>query len=144
MSYEELPERFHDKTTVDPATGCILWTACTNIKGYGSFGIAGRKTALAHRVAYEAANGKIPDGLEIDHPQMPGVRIRSGRTVQSKDHRRTERNQMTKTKIQSLGEHWRRRMTIIALDELSEVTERTRLALRRMIARDALIEKAGL
>jgi len=67
MTYDELPARFHAKTSVNDETECIEWNAYTNRKGYGVFGVEGRKTALAHRVAYEAENGQIPVGLVIDH-----------------------------------------------------------------------------
>jgi hypothetical protein len=39
-----------------------------------------------------------------------------------------------------LGEHWRRRMTIIVQDEYGEVSERTRQSLQRMIVKDARLE----
>ena len=35
-------------------------------KGYGSVGLNG-STVLVHRYVWEQANGKIPEGLEIDH-----------------------------------------------------------------------------
>jgi hypothetical protein len=64
---DRLPPRFWDKVEPDPSSGCWRWTACTNAKGYGSFGVATRQTALAHRVAYEATVGPIPSGRECDH-----------------------------------------------------------------------------
>ena len=45
---------------------CWLWDGCLNSRGYGCIGING-VSRLAHRVAYEAAKGPIPDGLVIDH-----------------------------------------------------------------------------
>ena len=45
---------------------CKLWTGSVTKGGYGLVWSAG-KTRLAHRVAYEAAHGPIPAGLEIDH-----------------------------------------------------------------------------
>lgn len=59
-----LDRTFWDK--VELSAGCWLWTAATNSKGYGCFGIDGRRY-LAHRLAYEDAVGPIPDGLTIDH-----------------------------------------------------------------------------
>lgn len=50
--------------------GCWLWSGCTSW-GYGI--INGqtkefrKRTLKAHRVAYTALNGPIPDGLTIDH-----------------------------------------------------------------------------
>lgn len=50
-------------------TPIVLDTPCIehprrNANGYG---VVGRKTELAHRLAYEAAYGPIPEGLTIDH-----------------------------------------------------------------------------
>lgn len=45
---------------------CILWTGATQSKGYGCVGIGGN-VYLTHRVAWEDANGSIPDGLTVDH-----------------------------------------------------------------------------
>lgn len=48
------------------AWGCWVWTGGLNLRGYGKVGIKGR-TVATHRLAYELANGPIPDGLQIDH-----------------------------------------------------------------------------
>lgn len=45
---------------------CIRWGGSRTLKGYGVLWVDG-KSAQAHRVAYELANGHIPAGLEIDH-----------------------------------------------------------------------------
>lgn len=47
--------------------GCWTWTGGKTWDGYGLFNIPTRGTVKAHRFAYEAINGSIPDGLEIDH-----------------------------------------------------------------------------
>lgn len=57
---------------VDRSGLCWLWTAYTNPRGYGQFGIGSRtdgtaKVIPAHRWAYEHWVGPIPDGLTIDH-----------------------------------------------------------------------------
>ena len=46
--------------------GCWVWTGRMAVNGYGQFWEQGR-TLLAHRAAYEALRGPIPDGLELDH-----------------------------------------------------------------------------
>jgi len=46
---------------------CWVWTASVGSRGYGLFGIAGDKTYLAHRYAYERARGPIKAPLQIDH-----------------------------------------------------------------------------
>lgn len=51
---------------VSRSGGCFEWTSSLTSDGYGKVW-DGSKTRLAHRVAYEFANGKIPNGLEIDH-----------------------------------------------------------------------------
>jgi hypothetical protein len=60
-----MPYRFWSK--VAKSDGCWTWTAYTTRDGYGVFGVEPRKTALAHRVAYEMERGPVPDGLELDH-----------------------------------------------------------------------------
>lgn len=49
---------------------CWVWTGATR-GGYGSFEVGGRKRPcnyiLAHRFAFQLANGEIPQGLELDH-----------------------------------------------------------------------------
>lgn len=45
---------------------CEVWVGATNSKGYGVVIISGHQE-LAHRVAYEAEYGPIPDGHVLDH-----------------------------------------------------------------------------
>lgn len=60
-----LPERFWAKVRVDDATGCWLWTAARK-RGYGVFHFDGRQR-LAHRLAFQALVGPVPEGLVLDH-----------------------------------------------------------------------------
>ena len=46
--------------------GCWLWMAARFDNGYGMFQVDG-KARRAHRVAYEALVGEIPEGLHLDH-----------------------------------------------------------------------------
>lgn len=48
------------------ATPCRIWTGPSNQKGYGLVKV-GRSSRAAHLVAYEQANGPIPEGRELDH-----------------------------------------------------------------------------
>lgn len=59
-------ERFHDKYIVDVSTGCWLWCGRVGQNGYAEFNLGGGKK-LAHRVFYEHAIGRVPEGLELDH-----------------------------------------------------------------------------
>lgn len=62
-----LPARFNSKWTPEPFSGCHLWITRCSEDGYGQFWINGR-TANAHRVAWEMANGRpVPDGLSVCH-----------------------------------------------------------------------------
>jgi len=58
-------ERLASKYVVDES-GCWLWTATRDARGYGKVSREGRM-ALAHRVSYELHVGPIPDGLTLDH-----------------------------------------------------------------------------
>lgn len=53
-------------STVDPATGCWLWTAdASNRWGYGR--VSHRLERLAHRLSYSAFRGQIPMGQKVLH-----------------------------------------------------------------------------
>jgi hypothetical protein len=57
-------DRFWEKTKLDPANGCLLWTAATTRKGYGVFG---SRPQRAHHYAWELAHGPIPEGMVLHH-----------------------------------------------------------------------------
>lgn len=67
MPARPLHERLEARTVLGPG-GCLLWTGPTQ-RGYGAIGAGGRggKILRAHRVAWERANGPIPDGLHVCH-----------------------------------------------------------------------------
>jgi len=50
---------------VDVSEKCWLWTAGLK-DGYGAFRVMG-KTHRAHKWYWEFLNGKVPNGLELDH-----------------------------------------------------------------------------
>jgi hypothetical protein len=64
-----LKERFKSKWVLDIETGCWLWIASKDNKGYGRINSGGSEGTmlLAHRVAYELYKGPIPNELELDH-----------------------------------------------------------------------------
>ena len=49
--------------------GCLVWTGSIIWNGYGMLrdNTHGGKSRPAHRVAWEVANGPIPDGMVVDH-----------------------------------------------------------------------------
>ena len=49
-----------------PQGDCLLWQKSGLARGYGTLTINGRKQ-LAHRRAYELANGPIPPGMVVRH-----------------------------------------------------------------------------
>lgn len=59
-------ERIKLHAKVD-SNGCWIWQLSTPAPGYGRITINGKSGLYAHRVAYEAFVGPIPDGLELDH-----------------------------------------------------------------------------
>jgi hypothetical protein len=60
-----MSERFYRKVRRD-ADGCHRWVGARNIWGYGRLKRGGKMYA-AHRVAWELANGPIPEGLCVLH-----------------------------------------------------------------------------
>lgn len=58
----------HHEKRIQPISesGCWIWTGATNGVGYGDVRVPDGR-ALAHRLAFEAVNGPIPDGVMIRH-----------------------------------------------------------------------------
>lgn len=66
----ELRERFEQKFTRCPMSGCWIWVGSFMGNGYGKIHRGGayfRKKELAHRVAYELYCGPVPDGMLVLH-----------------------------------------------------------------------------
>ncbi len=62
-----LEERFWEKVSPEPNSGCWLWIAASTC-GYGVIGVIdGYTVDYAHRVAFRLYRGPIPDELELDH-----------------------------------------------------------------------------
>lgn len=60
----------HFRQVPEDLTACFGWAGRININGYSEVWIsspAHRGFRSGHRVAYELANGPIPDGAQIDH-----------------------------------------------------------------------------
>ena len=57
--------------TPEPNTGCWLWVGTTNNDGYGYVHLPrtsrGKRSVLAHRIAWERVNGPIPKGPKVCH-----------------------------------------------------------------------------
>lgn len=73
MKHRDVTERFLDKVSPEPNSGCWLWTASTfKNTGYGQFYIGpewgyAKGMTTAHRASWHLFKGEIPDGLHIDH-----------------------------------------------------------------------------
>ena len=64
-------ERIEASIEVSPE-GCWVWQKSKNSRGYGQMWVGSRadgtrRTEKAHRAAYTAFIGKIPEGLHLDH-----------------------------------------------------------------------------
>ncbi len=59
-------ERFDAKWQLDAESGCWLWTASRDPKGYGWFR-AGSRSRHAHRISWELRRGSIPNKLHVLH-----------------------------------------------------------------------------
>ena len=69
----DLAARFLSKVETGSANSCWEWQASVDSSGYGNLGVpradgSGRfLTQRAHRIAWELANGALPDGLLVCH-----------------------------------------------------------------------------
>jgi hypothetical protein len=59
--------RFLNKVKIDETTGCWLWQAGKNDKGYGTFVPIGEKNGLAHRASYRLFNGPLNNNELVLH-----------------------------------------------------------------------------
>lgn len=62
-----LADRFWEKVSPCPLTGCWWWAASYGSVGYGQFCVRGTKPKGAHRVAWLLTNGPIPAGVFVCH-----------------------------------------------------------------------------
>lgn len=73
LNDNRLPSRFWSKVSLEPNTGCWLWTGTLrNGDGYGCFRLSKkdfgtRRLVQAHRLCYQQLVGPIPTGLTLDH-----------------------------------------------------------------------------
>lgn len=63
---EKILDRIVPVLIIAPIGECWVWVARLNRNGYGRIHHDGDEK-MAHRVAYEALVGPIPDGLLLDH-----------------------------------------------------------------------------
>lgn len=64
---DSLYRRLDDYVTVEPFSGCWLWTGPLSRDGYGTISCGDKNTLLAHRCSFMRHKGAIPAGLELDH-----------------------------------------------------------------------------
>jgi hypothetical protein len=60
---QSLKDRFEKHISMEPMTGCWLWTGYSDKDGYGNIFVEKGKSARAPRVSYELYIGPIPEGL---------------------------------------------------------------------------------
>lgn len=63
---ERIARLFESRVVEITPSGCHIWTGGLNAQGYGMIRM-GAKHRRAHRLAWEAANGPIPEGLGLMH-----------------------------------------------------------------------------
>ena len=72
-AHRPLAARFHEKYERIPFSGCWLWTAGTNERGYGIIGVTAYRVDKAHRVSWRLHHGEIPIGANVLHKcDVPG------------------------------------------------------------------------
>ena len=66
--YPSVPDRFLNKISPEPNSGCFLWTGALSGTGYGSsWDKRQGKVRPAHIIMWERENGPVPKGMELDH-----------------------------------------------------------------------------
>lgn len=62
-----LAQHIEANSIPEPNSGCYLWLACANKQGYGKLNGQKWGEQLAHRAAYRAVHGSIPEGMCVCH-----------------------------------------------------------------------------
>lgn len=62
-----LRERFEEQYIPEPMSGCWLWTAWTDVQGYGRIRFGGGKRMGAHRASYLIHKGALDSNLCVLH-----------------------------------------------------------------------------
>lgn len=65
-------DRFMEKVSPEPNTGCWIWMGATVKRNYGSFRLTSERSVPAHRVSWQIHRGVIPPRMFVchhcDHP----------------------------------------------------------------------------
>ncbi len=64
-------ERWFNHISINHSSGCWEWSGYVNPRGYGRMGGVGRRTVLAHRLAYEHFIGPAGDLFVLHHCDNP-------------------------------------------------------------------------
>jgi hypothetical protein len=99
-------ERFEEKYEPEPNSGCWLWFANVDVRGYPHFIIEAQAdnvitrhhTHRAHRIAYEMYRGPIPGDLPLDHLCRVPICVNPAHleaVPQPENHRRVPRKKLT-------------------------------------------------
>ena len=92
---------------VDETGTCWTWTASKDRDGYGQIWFAG-KLRVAHRIAYEIANGPIPTGKQLDHICRVPACVRPGhlRVVTNKQNQENLTGAYSNSRSGIRGVNW--------------------------------------
>lgn len=63
----DLRQYIEDRAVPEPNSGCWLWERSTDRYGYACVGLRKYQHIRAHRLAYEAYVGAIPNGMMVCH-----------------------------------------------------------------------------
>ena len=66
VPHTDAAAKFLDLVSIGAGGDCWRWMGSRNSRGYGQVSFMGRNR-MAHRIAYELANGPIPRGLLVCH-----------------------------------------------------------------------------
>lgn len=99
-----IAERLEYYSMPEPNTGCTLWFGVSLPAGYGRINLGGQQK-LAHRVAYELANGPVPDGLVIDHMCNTPACINPAHMKATTQTKNTLRSEVAPTAINARKTH---------------------------------------
>lgn len=123
IAWQRVPLRTRFEKHIGPTTdtGCILWMGTISEGRYGVIHAGGKDSPriYAHRLAYEIANGPIPDGMSImhscDNPRCINAEHLSPGTITDNMTDKIHKNRQAKGEVVASS-----KLTVAAVREIRE------------------------
>lgn len=141
-----LRAKFESALSRNPHNGCLEWQRALNSGGYGQlYSGANDRPVLAHRVAWEQANGPIPKGMFVchkcDNPKCCDPEHLFLGTLADNNRDAWRKGRMTVPSCQRHEGHWNAKLT---KEQVACIREESKSLSQRQLAKKYGLSQAGI